>query len=94
MAQPAFEQKPNRGAVFINKNKKSENEPDMRGNVHVDRNLLIDLLTKHKDQPLIQISLSVWKQVSKTSGDPYLSIATSEPFEKASSAPAGKNPWE
>jgi hypothetical protein len=93
MAQPAFEQKPNRGAIFINKNKKSDNQPDMRGDVHVDRNLLIDLLTKHKDKPLIGLSISCWKQVGKTSGEQYLSAAVSEPYEKPATE-ADKNPWE
>ena len=93
MAQPSYEQKPNRGAMFVNKEKKSDSAPDMRGDVHVDRNLLIDLLTKHKEKPLISLRVSLWKQVSKA-GEQYLSAAVSEPFEKQAAGTPGKNPWE
>ena len=55
--------------------------------------IVIDLLTKHKDKPLIGLSVSLWKQVGKTSGEQYLSAAVSEPYEKPATE-AGKNPWE
>ena len=82
-------QKPNTGSVFINRDKKAENHPDMRGLINVDRNLLIDLLSKHKDGD-IKLSLACWKRNTKT-GDDFLSIGVSEPYEKP--AQAG-NPWD
>ena len=49
------ELRPNSGTLGKNRYKESgDNKPDLVGNVHVDRNLLIDLLTKQKDAPLIQ----------------------------------------
>jgi len=84
-----FIQKPNTGSVFINRDKKAENHPDMRGLIHVDRNLLIDLLSKHKDGD-IKLQLSCWKRNTKA-GDDYLSLGVSEPYERPASA---GNPWD
>lgn len=82
-------QKPNTGSVFINRDKKAENHPDMRGLIHVDRNLLIDLLSKHKEGD-IKLSLACWKRNTKA-GDDFLSIGVSEPYEKPAAA---GNPWD
>ena len=92
MAQ-AYETRPNTGVLFNNETKKSENHPDMRGSVDIDRNLLIDQLKKHQDGP-IKIAIAAWKKESKN-GLSFLSISASEPYEKpaGASAPA-KNPWE
>ena len=84
-----FINKPNTGSVFINRDKKAENHPDMRGLIHVDRNLLIDLLTKNKEGN-IKLSLACWKKNTKN-GEDYLSVGISEPYEKP--AVAG-NPWD
>jgi uncharacterized protein (DUF736 family) len=84
-----FIQKPNTGSIFINRDKKAENHPDMRGLVHVDRNLLIDLLSKHKEG-MIKLQLAGWKRNTKN-GEDYLSLGVSEPYEKPASA---GNPWD
>lgn len=85
-----FINKPNTGSVFINRDKKAENHPDMRGSIHVDRNLLIDLLTKNKEG-MIKLQLAGWKRNTK-SGEDYLSLGVSEPYEKP--AVAAGNPWD
>ena len=84
-----FINKPNTGSVFINRDKKAENHPDMRGLIHVDRNLLIDLLTKNKEGN-IKLSLACWKKNTKN-GEDFLSVGISEPYEKPAAA---GNPWE
>jgi len=85
-----FINKPNTGSVFINRDKKAENHPDMKGSIHVDRNLLIDLLTKNKEG-MIKLQLAGWKRNTK-SGEDYLSLGVSEPYEKP--AVAAGNPWD
>ena len=42
----AYEQKPNTGAMFINK-KQTGNQPNLRGSVHVDKVLLENLTELH-----------------------------------------------
>jgi hypothetical protein len=61
----------------------------MRGLIHVDRNLLIDLLTKNKEGN-IKLSLACWKKNTKN-GEDFLSVGISEPYEKPAAA---GNPWD
>ena len=82
-----FEQKPNTGAMFANEQKKSENHPDMRGDLYLDKTFLIEQAHK-ADGALVKISISAWKKEAK-SGKKYLSLSASEPFVKKES-----NPWE
>jgi len=63
------EQRANSGSLGKNRYKDNEKKPDLTGNIHVDRNLLIDLLTKHKDKPLIQLRLSAWNKQNNETGD-------------------------
>ena len=84
-----FIQKPNTGSVFVNRDKKAENHPDMRRLIHVDRNLLIDLLTKNKEGN-IKLSLACWKRNTKN-GEDFLSLGASEPYEKPATS---GNPWD
>jgi uncharacterized protein (DUF736 family) len=51
--------------------------------------LLIDLLTKNKEG-MIKLQLAGWKRNTK-SGEDYLSLGVSEPYEKPASA---GNPWD
>jgi uncharacterized protein (DUF736 family) len=85
----AFEQKPNSGAMFPNKDKKTENHPDMRGDIHLDKTFLISLMDKSKNS-LVKIAVSGWKKES-SKGLKYLSLAASEPYDKPQ---ADGNPWE
>tara|TARA_R110000868_G_scaffold18467_12_gene81205 strand:- start:2938 stop:3201 length:264 start_codon:yes stop_codon:yes gene_type:complete len=78
----AYEQKPNSGAMFRNTQKKSENHPDMRGDVYLDKTFLINMMDKSKG-PLVKVALSGWSKES-ASGKKYLSLSASEPYEKPS----------
>ena len=91
MAQQ-YEARPNTGVLFTNDSKKAENHPDFRGSVDIDRNLLIDLLKKHQEGP-IKVSIAAWKKVAQ-SGNPFLSLSASEPYEKPAGQAPAKNPWE
>lgn len=76
----AFEQKANSGALFINKTKKSDSHPSLRGSIHVDKVLLENLINQSSGA-LVEIAISGWNQKSKA-GDPYISLAASEPYKK------------
>jgi len=82
----AYEQKPNTGALFVNK-KQTGNQPNLRGSVYVDRVFLENLINNSKG--LVEISIAGWNQKSKA-GDPYISLAVSEPYKKEGE----KQPWE
>ena len=90
MATTQFEQRPNTGALFAN-TKKSENQPDLRGDIYVDRDLIIAQLKKTPDG-LVKLALAVWNKTS-AAGNKFQSVAVSEPYEKPTDAPV-KNPWE
>jgi hypothetical protein len=80
----AYENKPQTGSLFPNQ-KKSDNHPDMKGDVYLDKTFLIDMMDKSKGN-LVKISLAAWKKES-AKGLKYLSMTLSEPYEKP-------NPWE
>ena len=88
----AYEQKPNTGAMFINK-KQTGNQPHLRGSVHVDKVFLENLINQSKGA-LVEIALAGWNQKSKA-GDPYISLAVSEPYKKEDQPQTEeKQPWE
>jgi len=87
------EQRPNSGTLGKNRYKEgSDNKPDLIGNVSVDRNMLIDLLTKNKESPLINLRLAAWNKQNGSTGEGFLSLLVSEPLPPKQAA--GKNPWE
>ena len=86
------EQRPNSGTLGKNRYKDNEKKPDLTGSVHVDRNLLIDLLSKNKDSALISLRISAWNKQTNSTGEGFLGLAVSEPLPPKQEA--GKNPWE
>jgi hypothetical protein len=89
MATTAFEVRPNTGALFINSRKTSANQPDTRGEIAVDRELVIAQLKKTPEGP-IKLALASWNKTS-AAGNDFQSLAVSEPYEKPATE---KNPWE
>ena len=87
----AYEQKPNTGAMFINK-KHTGNQPNLRGSVHVDKVFLENLINQTKGD-LVEIAVAAWNQKSKA-GDSYISLAVSEPYKKEEQSTGEKQPWE
>ena len=75
----AYEPKANSGSLFINERKSSDTHPDLRGSVHVSRDLLATLMAK--GTPLVEISVSAWNKQS-AKGTTYLSLAASAPYVK------------
>jgi hypothetical protein len=92
----AYEQKANAGNLWLNKYKKSESHPALRGSVFVDKVLLEDLIHKSKGN-LVEVALAGWNKKT-TAGDPYISLQASEPYKKEdqqqSQQSEEKQPWE
>lgn len=63
----AYQNKPNTGALFTKKQRKTEKQPNFEGNINVNG----------KDW-----DIAAWIKVSKT-GDKYLSLKIEEPQNKA-----------
>lgn len=79
-----FEQKPNSGALFTNRDKRSQNHPDFRGDLHLDKTFLIQQMDK-SNGPLVKIAVSAWNKTA-ASGTEYMSLAASEPYVKPAQA--------
>tara|TARA_R110000822_G_scaffold271565_1_gene394243 strand:+ start:210 stop:467 length:258 start_codon:yes stop_codon:yes gene_type:complete len=75
----AYEPKANSGTLWPNDRKKSENHPDVRGDIYLDRDLLKALMMKHPEG-LVKVSIAGWKK--EFNGKKALSISASEPYEK------------
>jgi hypothetical protein len=75
----AYEPKANSGTLWPNDRKKSDNHPDVRGDIHLDRDLLKALMMKHPEG-LVKVAIAGWKK--EFNGKKVLSISASEPYEK------------
>ena len=84
----AYEPKANSGSLFINDKKVADNQPDLRGSIHVDKTMLQNLMAKPGN--LVEISVAAWNKQS-AKGTAYLSLAASEPYVKPQTT---KQPWE
>jgi len=69
---------PNSGALWPNKNKKSEAHPNLRGTVKIERSLLKEMMA-NSDNELIEIEISCWTKEYK--GGKYLSLKVGKPFK-------------
>lgn len=72
---------PNTGTLFHNNRKMSDNHPDMRGDIYLDRSFLRNLLDKVEGD-IITVSVSAWNKQSQRTGTEFLSMSISEPFVK------------
>lgn len=69
---------PNSGALWPNKNKKSESHPGLRGTIKIERSLLKELMANTDDE-LIEIEISSWTKEFK--GEKFLSLKVAKPFK-------------
>lgn len=70
---------PNSGALFPNKNKTSDAQPNVRGNVKIERGLLKELMAD-SDGELIELEISGWTKQFKDGK--FLSLKVSKPYKK------------
>ena len=77
-----FVPRPNTGMLWPNR-KASQNHPDMRGDVFIDRKFLEGLLKKNDE--LVKVQVAGWQKV--VAGKDCLSLQVSEPYERQESRP-------
>ena len=73
----AFIPKPNTGTLWPN-DKTSPNQPDVRGDIHIDRAFLKMLM--QEDGELVKITIAGWNKT--IAGKECISMAASEPYKK------------
>ena len=83
-----YEQKPNTGVLFKNTYKETENQPNLKGNLILDKVFLEDLIHQSKEST-IKVSISAWSKESEKVGK-YLSISIGQPSVKKIES----NPWD
>jgi hypothetical protein len=70
---------PNSGALWPNKMRTSDSQPNVRGDIKLERSFLKELLND-TDEELIVVSLSGWTKEYKDGK--YISLKASKPFVK------------
>ena len=75
-----YVQRPNSATLWPNENKTTELQPDMRGDLLLDRAFIKKLLDL-SDTETIKVALSGWKK--NLAGKDCVSLAASEPYVKA-----------
>lgn len=78
------------GALFNNRNKKTDKHPDMTGEITVSSKLLHSL--KEDADGDVRIALSVWK--SQGPKGPYLRVIPSAPWEGGQTQPQKNKEFE
>jgi hypothetical protein len=73
----AYEPKPQKGTLFPNDFKKTETQPDVKGDIFFDRDFLKTLINKNTDG-LVKISVSGWK--GNWQGKKILNLIAQEPW--------------
>lgn len=81
----AYIPKPNTGTLWPNEYKKSDNHPDLKGDILIEKSLLQALISKGEDP--VKISIAGWNK--EINGKECVSMKASEPYVKpqAPSAP-------
>lgn len=72
-----FIPKPNTGSLWHNDKKTEDKHPDMRGEIVVDKQLLLDQIAKGENP--VKLAISGWNRTT-LSGRDYMSLSVSEPF--------------
>ena len=72
-----FIPQPTPGSLWANDRKTAENHPDLRGEIVVDKQLLVDLIAKGENP--VKIALAGWNKTT-INGRDYVSLVASEPF--------------
>lgn len=76
--KPKFEQKPNSGAIFENLERPTEDYPNFRGDIYLDKTFLIEQMN-NANGSLVKIAISAWSYKAK-SGKNYMSLTAAAPW--------------
>lgn len=88
----SFIPKPNSGMLWTNDYKNSSGHPDYRGDLHLDKQMLLGLIKKAEGD-LVKIQVSAWQKV--ISNKDAISLSASEPYIKTDrQAPIRSKPAE
>ena len=85
----AYEKKPNTGSLFINDKKQMSTQPDLRGSLRIDKELIKSQMAN--GEGYVDVSVSAWNNKSPK-GLTYLSLAASAPY--VAPQQDNKQPWE
>jgi hypothetical protein len=90
-----YENRPNTGKLMKTKEKKYDKSPDMWGEIHVDRDYLLQLL--EESDGLVTIKIEAWKNVS-AAGNAYLGITVNtwkpDGQQARPATQEEKDPWD
>lgn len=75
--------KPNTGTLWQNDYKKTQNHPDLKGDLFLDRSFIEEMLGQSNDD-LIKIAVSSWE--AESNGRRRLSLSVSAPYVKPEAA--------
>lgn len=83
----AFIPKPNSGVLWPNEKKQSPNQPDVRGDLFLAKDMLMSLMDKEPGD-LVKIAISGWRK--EIIFKDCISLAASEPYVKTQDQPPPK----
>ena len=83
---------PNRGTLWANNYKKSDSQPDMKGDIKLELDLVKDLLESAESDHIV-IKLSAWLGKDKE-GKRKVSLQYDSYKPAAPAASSGKDPWD
>jgi hypothetical protein len=75
----SFVPKPNSGMLWTNDYKQTPGHPDYRGDLHLDKEMLLGLIKKAEGN-LVKIQVSAWNK--NISNKDAISLAAAEPYIK------------
>lgn len=78
----AFVPRPNTGTLWPNDKRTSDNQPNVRGDIFIDRALIKKALENSDD--MVQLSIAGWTK--ELGGKKALSLIVSEPYKKPKAA--------
>lgn len=83
---------PNRGTLWINNYKKTDSQPDMKGDIKLELDLVKELL-KSAESDHVVIKLSAWLGKDKD-GNRKVSLQYDSYKKEAPAASSAKDPWD
>jgi len=81
----AYENRPNTGSLWPNKNRTQDIQPNTTGKIYIDRSLLEEVMAQ-SNNPLVQLDISGWTAIWKAENVKYISLKISKPFVKGEQA--------
>lgn len=70
---------PNSGALWPNRKRTADKQPNVQGSIKLERGLLKELMS-NTDSEIIEVALSGWTR--EYNGDKFISLKASKPFVK------------